>query len=79
MTPPTVVRIPRVPTSFLGYMAHALERGELPKVRARYRKCVALQDDGSPCAMPARYLDFKRGGHVCFEHRPTPRKEALSL
>lgn len=85
MTPATLVRalrpINRGPFTFIGMTALHLDREERPepKPRAQTAKCVALQDDGSPCGLPARYLDFKRGGHVCLEHKPDRRKEVLQL
>ncbi len=85
MTPSTLVRalrpISRGPFSFVGMTAFHLERDNQPepKPRPRLAKCVATQDDGSPCGLPARYLDFKRGGHVCLEHKPDRRKEVLQL
>lgn len=79
MTPATIVRRPRGPFTFIGMTGLCLERPAKPAPRANYHKCVALQDDGSPCGLPARYLDFKRGGHVCLDHRPNRKKEALCL
>ncbi|MGC3958135.1 MAG: hypothetical protein QM813_09415 [Verrucomicrobiota bacterium] len=80
MTPSTIVRRPRGPFTFAGITALLLEREPAkPAPRANYHKCVACQDDGSPCGLPARYLDFKRGGHVCLEHKPDRKKEVLQL
>ncbi len=84
MTPSTLVRAnrPRGPFTFIGLTAFHLDKDEdrpQPKPKAKGQRCVALQDDGSPCNLPARYIDFKRGGHVCFEHRPDRRKEVLQL
>ena len=86
MTPATLVRalrpIPRGPFTFIGMTALHLdkdERPEPPRPRKPAARCVALQDDGSPCGLPAKYLDFKRGGHVCLEHKPDRRKEVLQL
>lgn len=76
--PSTTVRNrPRLPINFAGIVSAILDGERKPKARAQYNRCVALQDDGSKCGLPARYLDFKRGGHVCFEHKPEQRKEAL--
>ena len=87
MTPSTLVRAiqrPRPPFTFIGLSAFHLEREEKclkPEVSSLKPKplCVARQDDGSPCGLPARYVDFKRGGHVCFDHRPDRKQEALQL
>ncbi len=79
MIPSTIVRRPRGPLTFAGITALLLEREPAKPARSNYQKCVALQDDGSPCGLPARYLDFKRGGHVCLEHRPDRKKEVLQL
>lgn len=74
MTPSTIVRRPRLPGTFAGVVAAFLDGDHKPKTRAQYRRCVAVQDDGSACALPARYVDMTRGGHVCFDHRPEARK-----
>lgn len=85
MTPSTLVRalrpITRPPFSFIGMTALHLEKDERtePLPKPATHKCVACQDDGSPCGLPARYLDFKRGGHVCLEHKPDRKKEVLQL
>jgi hypothetical protein len=82
MTPATIIRRPRGPITFAALSALFLDRDEETKVRrpkARAARCVALQDDGSPCNLPARYLDFNRGGHVCYEHKPDRKKEVLCL
>ena len=85
MTPSTLVRAlrpsSRGPFTFIGFAAQALEHEETKaaKPKPAVQRCVALQDDGSPCGLPAKYLDFKRGGHVCLEHRPDRRKEVLQL
>ncbi len=81
--PSTIVRavrpITRGPFTFAGIVASILHGEHKPKSRAQYARCVASQDDGSPCGLPARYLDFKRGGHVCYEHKPNRKQEALTL
>lgn len=91
MTPSTLVRalrpISRGPFTFVGMSAlfaeraERAERGESASSRQRLRghRCVACQDDGSPCGLPARYVDMKRGGHVCHEHKPERKQEALQL
>lgn len=78
--PATIVRRPRGPFTFIGMTGLMLEKTSAAKAKAKpMPKCVAFQDDGSPCGLPARYLDFKRGGHVCLEHRPDRKQEALQL
>lgn len=80
MTPSTLVRNRRGPLSFIGQVALALEREARPLRAQPIRpRCCALLDDGRRCDLPGRYLDFKRGGHVCWEHKPAKRTEALSL
>lgn len=76
MMPSTLVRAkPRGPISFIGHIAAALERGDGGVATTTTRpKCVAYLDDGRRCDLPARYVDFKLGGHVCFEHRPGKRE-----
>ena len=75
MTPATIVRNrPRLPFTFAGVVGSFLDGEHKPKPRAQYTKCIAKQDDGSPCNLPARYVDMKLGGHVCFDHRPESRK-----
>ena len=32
--------------------------------------CIAYARDGRLCGKPALYLDRKRGGYVCWAHRP---------
>lgn len=77
MTPSTLVRA-RLPLSFIGCSAAALEKEVASfKVQVSRPRCVASLDDGRPCGLPARYIDFQRGGHVCFEHRPAKRKELV--
>lgn len=85
MTPSTLVRALRPgnrgPFTFIGMAAAALERDEparKPKAKPLPR-CVAHEDDGRVCGLPARYVDFKRGGHVCADHKPERRQEALTL
>lgn len=80
MTPSTLVRRPRGPFSFIGHIAAALEaQDRTPKPATKRHACVATLDDGRRCGLTARYVDFKRGGHVCFEHKPQTRQEALVL
>lgn len=85
MIPSTLVRalrpISRGPFTFIGMTALHLDKDEAPAPlpKTSPHKCVALQDDGSPCGLPARYLDFKRGGHVCHDHKPDRKKEVLQL
>lgn len=80
MTPATLVRRPRGPISFIGHIAAALEGAEREARKAERPRCVAILDDGRVCGLHATYIDFKRGGHVCFEHRPVRRRqEALCL
>lgn len=81
MTPSTLVRRPRGPFTFIGHIAAAMENseGRSRKPEAKRHPCVATLDDGRRCGLTARYVDFKRGGHVCFEHKPQTRQEALSL
>lgn len=78
MTPSTLVRA-RGPFTFIAAAAAALERKGDGGVAATRPRCVAFEDDGRRCGLPARYVDFKQGGHVCFEHRPDRKKELLTL
>lgn len=83
MTPSTLVRSrPRGPINFIGMIAAALEKAEQPRHHVSGRTlptCVAKEDDGRVCGLPARYVDFNAGGHVCFSHRPNRKQEALCL
>ena len=84
MTPSTLVRAirpaDRGPFTFIGLSSLFVERGEhQAKPKAKVQRCVAREDDGTPCGLPARYIDMKRGGHVCYEHRPDRKQEALQL
>ncbi len=89
MTPSTIVRAikpaTRGPFTFVGLSALFLEKEKEPVKSAAVSRrqplprCVAREDDGSPCGLVARYVDFKRGGHVCYEHRPDRKQEALQL
>lgn len=79
-TPATLVRRPLRPLTFIGHIAAAMERAERSTRRADRPRCVAYLDDGRVCGLPASYVDFKLGGHVCLEHRPVrTKKEALCL
>lgn len=73
MTPSTIVRRPRGPITFAGLVGAILDEPRR-KPRATFKKCVAVLDDGRSCELPARYVNFEAGGHVCFEHRPPERK-----
>ena len=83
MTPSTLVRAirpaDRGPFTFVGITALFQERGALRTARPTLPRCVAREDDGTPCGLPARYVDMKLGGHVCFNHRPDRKQEALQL
>jgi hypothetical protein len=85
VTPSTIVRAlkpaSRGPFTFVGMSALFSERGDGAQRTARptLPRCVAREDDGTPCGLVARYVDFKRGGHVCYEHRPDRKQEALQL
>lgn len=79
MTPSTLVRARRGPFTFVGMTAfvqalmeeragaHGVTR---PTRRRRTHVCVATQDDGRVCGLPAHCIDMRRGGFVCDEHRP---------
>jgi hypothetical protein len=61
VTPSTIVRNrPRLPFTFAGIVGAILDDPR-PKHRATFNKCVALQDDGSACGLPARYVCFEAG------------------
>jgi hypothetical protein len=79
MMPATLMRSrPRGPISFVGFIAAALEKAEQGPLRGRTMPtCVACEDDGRRCGLPARYVDMKRGGFVCHTHHKS--KEVLCL
>lgn len=63
-------------------IAAALDRAERGSHHVSGRTkptCIALEDDGRVCGLPARYIDMNKGGFVCLAHRPDRKSEALSL
>ncbi len=88
MTPSTVVRAlrpaSRGPFTFIGLSSFFLEKENPPLAPPRRgsgitHRCVAHEDDGTPCGLAARYVDMKLGGHVCYNHRLERKQEALQL
>jgi hypothetical protein len=79
--PSTLVPLRRGPITFAGIVGTILDRRDAePSTKPKPKpRCVAMLDDGRPCGLPGRYLDFRRGGHVCLEHKPAKRQEALCL
>lgn len=84
--PSTLVRSNprRGPFTFIGLSSFHLEREDerpepKPKRKTKAHRCVAHEDDGRPCGLPAQFVDFKRGGHVCEAHKPHRKQEALTL
>ena len=74
MIPSTLVRSkPRGPMTFIARIAQALE-GQPSNKSKPVPKCIAYEDDGNICGLPARYIDMQRGGFVCYQHRPAKRE-----